>query len=49
MSDLAEFLKLIEQEATVRGGPVQTVLESTTNSRATQRMLMEYGRSVGRS
>jgi transposase len=45
--DLAEFLKPIEQEAAEHGKPVRTVLESTTNSRAIQRMLMEYGRAAG--
>ncbi len=44
MMDLAEFPGPIEREAVQRGEPVRTVLECTTNSRAIQRMLMEYGR-----
>lgn len=47
MLGLAEFLKPIEQEAAEHDEPVRTVLESTTNSRAIQRMLMEYGRAAG--
>lgn len=47
MLDLAEFLGPIEREAAQRGEPVRTVLECTTNSRAIQRMLMEYGRAAG--
>jgi len=45
--DLAEFLGPIEREALRRGEPVRTVLESTTNSRAIQRMLTEYGGAAG--
>ena len=47
MMDLAKFLGPIEREAVQRGEPVSAVLESTTNSRAIQRMLMEYGRAAG--
>lgn len=46
MMDLAAFLDPVEREATQRGEPVRTVLECTTNSRAIQRMLMEYGRAA---
>ncbi len=45
LMDLAEFLGPIEREAVQRGEPVRAVLECTTNSRAIQRMLMEYGRA----
>ena len=47
LMDLAKFLGPIEREALQRGGAVRTVLESTTNSRAIQRMLREYGRAAG--
>jgi hypothetical protein len=47
MMDLADFLNPIEREVAQRDEPVRTVLESTTNSRAIQRMLTEYGRAVG--
>ena len=47
LMDLTEFLGPIERDAVQRGEPVQAVLESTTNSRAIQRMLMEYGEAAG--
>jgi len=47
LMDLAEFLSPIEREAAQRDEPVRTVLESTTNSRAIQRMLTEYGGAAG--
>jgi hypothetical protein len=45
--DLAEFLGPIEREAVQRSEPIRAVLESTTNSRAIQRRLTEYGRAAG--
>jgi transposase len=45
--DLAEFLDPIEREAIRRSEPVRLVLESTTNSRAIQRMVTEYGVAAG--
>ena len=47
MMDLAEFLGPIEREALQLGEPVRVVLERTTNSRAIQRMLMQYGEAAG--
>ncbi len=47
MMDLAKFLGPIEQGAIERGEPIHAVLESTTNSRAIQRMLVEYGKAAG--
>ncbi|MFQ5592469.1 MAG: IS110 family transposase [Phycisphaerae bacterium] len=47
LMDLAEFLGPIEREGMRRGEPVRTVLESTTNSRAIQRMLTQYGAGAG--
>ncbi len=47
MMDLVEFLGPIEREAAERGELVRAVLECTTNSRAIQRMLIEYGRAAG--
>ena len=45
--DLAKFLGPLEQEARQRGEPIRVVLESTTNSRAIQRLLMQYGEAAG--
>ena len=45
--DLAEFLGPLEREAHQRGEPIHAVLESTTNSRAIQRMLTQYGEAAG--
>lgn len=47
MLDLAEFLGPLEREARQRGEPIHAVLESTTNSRAIQRMLTQYGEAAG--
>ncbi len=47
MMDLAEFLEPVEREGRQHGEPVHAVLESTTNSRAIQRMLTEYGQTAG--
>ncbi len=47
MMGLAEFLGPIEREAVQRGEPVRAVLESTTNSRAIQHMLTQYGTGAG--
>ena len=47
MVDLAEFLGPIERDARRRGEPIHAVLESTTNSRAIQRMLTQYGEAAG--
>lgn len=47
MMDLAGFLGPMERQARQRGEPVRAVLESTTNSRAIQRMLTEYGEGAG--
>ncbi|MCH9003311.1 MAG: transposase, partial [Planctomycetes bacterium] len=45
--DLAEFLGPIARGARRRGEPIRAVLESTTNSRAIQRMLTQYGEAAG--
>ena len=45
--DLATFLGPLEREARQRGEPIHAVLESTTNSRAIQRMLTQYGEAAG--
>lgn len=47
LSELAEFLGPVERDARRRGAPVRAVLESTTNSRAIQRMLTHYGDGAG--
>jgi len=47
MLDLAKFLGPLEQDARQRGEPIQVVLESTTNSRAIQRLLKQYGEQAG--
>ena len=47
MADLAEFLGPLEREARRRGEAIHAVLESTTNSRAIQRMLTQYGKAAG--
>lgn len=47
LMDLGEFLIPVEREAAQRGLPVRAVLESTTNSRAIQRMLTTYGQAAG--
>lgn len=47
MADLAEFLAPIERQAKEQGERVRVVLESTTNSRAIQQLLLEYGREAG--
>lgn len=43
----AEFLGPVERQAKETGDSVRVVLESTTNSRAIQRLLVEYGREAG--
>jgi transposase len=45
--DLAKFLDPLEQVARQRGEPIYAVLESTTNSRAIQRLLTQYGEAAG--
>jgi len=47
MVDLAEFFGPIEQQARQTGEPIRAVLESTTNSRAIQRLLTQYGEAAG--
>lgn len=45
--EFAEFLGPVERRAKETGDSVHVVLESTTNSRAMQRLLVEYGREAG--
>jgi transposase len=47
MRDVAELLSPAEKAAKAQGGGVRVVLESTTNSRAIQRLLTHYGREAG--
>ena len=47
LMDLAKFLGPLEREARQRGEPIHVVLESTTNSRAIQRLLTQYGEAAG--
>lgn len=47
LMDLAGFWGPLEREARRGDEPIRAVLESTTNSRAIQRMLTEYGREAG--
>jgi transposase len=47
MSDLAKFLGPLEPDARQQSEPIQVVLESTTNSRAIQRLLTQYGEEAG--
>jgi hypothetical protein len=47
MMGLAEFLGPLERGAGRRGEPIRAVLESTTNSRAIQRLLTQYGEAAG--
>jgi len=45
--DLSEYLAPVERQAVQHGERVRVVLESTTNSRAIQRILTQYGASAG--
>ena len=47
MIDLRKFLGPLEGEARQHNEPIQVVLESTTNSRAIQRLLTQYGEEAG--
>jgi transposase len=47
LMDFCEHLAPVERQATERGERVRVVLESTTNSRAVQRLLTQYGASAG--
>jgi len=47
MSGLAKFLGPLEHDARQCGEPIQVVFESTTNSRAIQRLLTQYGEVAG--
>ena len=47
LMELAEFLAPVERRAVGTGEAVRAVLESTTNSRAVQRLLTTYGEQAG--
>jgi hypothetical protein len=47
MLGLGTMLAPAERAAKASGEPVRIVLETTTNARAIQRMLLEYGREAG--
>lgn len=47
LMDLAGFLGPLERQAIQHDEPIRVVLESTTNSRAIQRMLTQYGEAAG--
>lgn len=45
--ELASFLAPVERQAKSSSEPVRVVLEATTNARAIQRMLTQYGQEAG--
>jgi transposase len=47
MMDLSAFLAPLEREAVQTSEPIRAVLENTTNARAIQRMLIQYGQAAG--
>ena len=47
MFELATLLAPVERRARVTGEAIRVVMESTTNSRAIQRFLTQYGREAG--
>jgi transposase len=47
MMELGSFFAPVERRARVTGEAIRVVMESTTNSRAIQRLLTQYGREAG--
>ncbi len=47
MLELGNLLAPVERRAKATGEPIRVVMESTTNSRAVQRLLMQYGQEAG--
>ena len=47
LEEVAEFFAPLERRAKATGQAIRVVLESTTNSRAMQRLLMRYGQEAG--
>ena len=47
MLELSGFFASLERRSKATGEPIRVVMESTSNSRAIQRLLTQYGREAG--